>query len=239
MKILGLIPARGGSKGVPGKNIKILGTKPLIQYTLDAAQQSKLISRCIVSTDSQEIADYVKNIGGLVPFLRPDSLALDNSPTLPVIQHALNFYLEQGETYDAVCLLQATSPFRTPGFIDGAITRFIEMGCDALISVLPVPTEFNPHWTFETTEKGFLKIATGEEKIISRRQDLPPAFFRDGSVYITKTDVLLKEGSLYGQTLGYMQSEPMWHVNIDTLEDWKEAERIVEKYNERCAPYQE
>lgn len=235
MKILGLIPVRGGSKGVPGKNIKILGTKPLIQYTLDAAQQSKLISRCIVSTNSQEIADCVKKIGGHVPFLRPDSLALDNSPTLPVIQHALNFYLEQGETYDAVCLLQATSPFRTPGFIDEAITRFIEMECDALISVLPVPTEFNPHWTFETSGNGFLKIATGEEKIISRRQDLPPAFFRDGSVYITKTDVLLKEGSLYGQTLGYIQSEPMWHVNIDTLEDWKEAERMVEKYNERCA----
>lgn len=235
MKILGLIPVRGGSKGVPGKNIKILGTKPLIQYTLDAAQQSKLISRCIVSTDSQEIADCVKDIGGLVPFLRPDSLALDNSPTLPVIQHALNFYMEQGETYDAVCLLQATSPFRTPGFIDEAITRFIEMECDALISVLPVPTEFNPHWTFETSGNGFLRIATGEEKIISRRQDLPPAFFRDGSVYITKTDVLLKEGSLYGQTLGHIQSDPMWHVNIDTLEDWKEAERMVEKYIERCA----
>ncbi|HPH47140.1 MAG TPA: acylneuraminate cytidylyltransferase family protein [Chryseolinea sp.] len=235
MKILGLIPVRGGSKGVPGKNIKILGTKPLIQYTLDAAQQSKLISRCIVSTDSQEIADCVNHIGGQVPFLRPDSLALDNSPTLPVIQHALHFYMEQGETYDAVCLLQATSPFRTPGFIDEAITRFIEMKCDALISVLPVPTEFNPHWTFEKSGNGFLRIATGEEKIISRRQDLPPAFFRDGSVYITKTNVLLNEGSLYGQTLGYIQSESMWHVNIDTLEDWKEAERMVEKYNERCA----
>jgi CMP-N,N'-diacetyllegionaminic acid synthase len=227
---------RGGSKGVPGKNIKILGTKPLIQYTLDAAQQSKLISRCIVSTDSQEIADCVNHIGGHVPFLRPDSLALDNTPTLPVIQHALRFYMEQGETYDAVCLLQATSPFRIPGFIDEAITRFIAMECDALISVLPVPTEFNPHWTFEPAGHGFLKIATGEEKIISRRQDLPPAFFRDGSVYITKTNVLLKEGSLYGQTLGYIQSEPMWHVNIDTLEDWQEAERMVEKYNERCAP---
>ncbi len=235
MKILGLIPVRGGSKGVPGKNIKILGTKPLIQYTLDAAQESKLISRCIVSTDSQEIADCVNHIGGHVPFLRPDSLALDNSPTLPVIQHALHFYMEQGETYDAVCLLQATSPFRTPGFIDEAITRFIAMECDALISVLPVPTEFNPHWTFETARNGFLRIATGEEKIISRRQDLPPAFFRDGSVYVTKTDVLLKGNSLFGKNLGYIQSEPAWHVNIDTLDDWKEAERIVEKYNERCA----
>lgn len=235
MKILGIIPARGGSKGVPGKNIRILGTKPLIQYTLEAANQSKLITKCIVSTDSKEIAECVKKIGGKVPFIRPDSLAMDSSPTLPVIQHALNFCLEQGETYDAVCLLQATNPFRLSGFIDNAITRFVELDCDALVSVLPVPTEFNPHWTFETDSNGFLKIATGENQVISRRQDLPPAFCRDGSVYITKTDVILKGDSLYGQTLGYIQSEPTWHVNIDTLEDWKAAESMVLKYCEQCA----
>lgn len=235
MKILGFIPARGGSKGVPGKNIRVLGTKPLIQYTLEAAQQSKYLSHSIVSTDSELIAAGVRKLGGHVPFMRPASLALDNTPTLPVIQHALHFYLEQGESFDAVCLLQVTNPFRLPGFIDQAIECFMEKNCDALISVLPVPTEFNPHWTFETAPNGFLKIATGEEKIIARRQDLPPAYFRDGSLYITRTKVLMEQNSLYGTTLGYILNDPTWYVNIDTPDDWKEAERKVEKYTEQCA----
>lgn len=235
MRILGLIPARSGSKGVPGKNIRILGTKPLIQYTLEAAQNSKLISKTVVSTDSDLIADCVLALGGQVPFIRPAELALDNTPTLPVIQHALDFLLALGESYDAVCLLQVTNPFRLPGFIDQAITRFIETKCEAMISVLPVPAEFNPHWTFETSTDGFLKISTGEDKIISRRQDLPPAYFRDGSVYITRTKVLLEQHSIYGSTLGYIVNDPTWHVNIDTPEDWSEAERRVEKYQEQCA----
>lgn len=235
MKILGFIPARGGSKGVPGKNIKVLGSKPLIQYTIEAAQQSKLLSKIIVSTDSDAIADCVKTLGSPVPFIRPALLALDNTPTLPVIQHAINFYLEQGESYDAVCLLQVTNPFRRSGFIDQAIERFIETKCDAMISVLPVPVELNPHWTFESDSNGFLKIATGEKQIISRRQDLPPAYFRDGSLYITKTKVLMEQNSLYGHTLGYILNDPTWHVNIDNLEDWKEAERMVVKYTEQCA----
>lgn len=235
MKILGVIPARGGSKGVPGKNIKVLGGKPLIQYTLEVAKQSKLITKSIVSTDSEEIADCAQSLGAKVPFIRPASLALDKSPTLPVIQHALEFYLAKGESFDAVCLLQVTNPFRLPGFIDQAISRFIELQCDALISVLPVPHEFNPHWIFEPDAHGFIKIATGEEKIIPRRQDLPPAFFRDGSVYITRTDVLLNQNSLFGRTLGYIQSNPQWHVNIDTPEDWAKAEDMVLNYTRQCA----
>lgn len=236
MKILGIIPARGGSKGVPGKNIKMLGTKPLIQYTLDAARQSTLLTKIIVSTDSDAIADCVKALGDYIPFMRPASLALDHTPTLPVVQHALNFYLDKGEPYDAVCLLQVTNPFRVPGFIDRAISLFTEQDCDALVSVLPVPHEFNPHWVFEAGEQGFLKIATGEEKIIPRRQDLPPAYFRDGSVYITRTEVLLKEHSLYGNKLGYIQSDPQWHVNIDTPDDWAKAERNVLNYTTQCVP---
>ncbi|MCE7863988.1 MAG: acylneuraminate cytidylyltransferase family protein [Bacteroidetes bacterium CHB5] len=235
MKILGIIPARGGSKGVPNKNIKLLGDRPLIQYTIDAARQSKLLSKIIVSTDSESIAEYVKKSGDYIPFMRPGSLALDSTPTLPVIQHALQFYLKKKEKFDAVCLLQVTTPFRMPGFIDRAINRFMEQGCDALISVLPVPTEFNPHWIFEPGEQGLLKIATGDEKIIPRRQDLPPAFYRDGSVYITRTDVLLEQNSLYGCTLGYIENNPQWHVNIDTPDDWKEAERNVINYISQCA----
>jgi len=235
MKILGVIPARGGSKGVPGKNIKILGGKPLIQYTLEAAQQSKLITKIIVSTDSEEISMCARSLGIEVPFLRPALLAQDHSPTLPVVQHALNFFLEQGEYYDGVCLLQVTSPFRIPGFIDHAIERFIDLKCDGMISVLPVPTEYNPHWLFEPTQDGFLKIATGESTIISRRQDLPQAYFRDGSVYITRREIVMENQSLYGKNLGYVVNDPKWHVNIDTPEDWLEAETKVVKYKIECA----
>lgn len=235
MKILGIIPARGGSKGVPGKNIKVLGSKPLIQYTLEAAEQSKLLSKVIVSTDSEPIADCVKSLGGTIPFIRPASLAQDETPTLSVIQHALDFYLEQGESFDAVCLLQVTSPFRMPGFIDKALSKFIEADCDSIISVLPVPTEFNPHWIFEPDERGYLKIATGESNIISRRQDLPQAYFRDGSIYITKSEIIVNQQSLLGQKISFLANGPQWHVNIDTLHDWEVAERMVEKYMKQCA----
>ena len=238
MKILGIIPARGGSKGVPGKNIKLLGGKPLIQYTLESAQQSKLITKVIISTDSNEIALCTKKLGGEVPFLRPESLSLDTTPTLPVIEHALHFYSDQGIHFDAVCLLQVTNPFRVPGFIDRAIIQFMDKDCDAIISVLPVPSEFNPHWIFEPNANGFLQIATGEEKIISRRQDLPTAYFRDGAVYLTKTEVVLQHHSLYGHTLRYLENDPQWHVNIDTFEDWKAAEDKVGKYIERCVELQ-
>jgi len=235
MRVLALIPARGGSKGIPGKNIKLLGGNSLLFYTAKAALTAKRLTRVSISTDDEQIANEATKVGIEVPFMRPASLAADNTPTLPVIQHALNFYLQRGEPYDAVCLLQVTNPFRLPGFIDYAIERFMEKKCDSLISVLPVPEEYNPHWTFEKMEGGFLKIATGEEKIISRRQDLPRAFFRDGSVYITRTQVLLEQQSLYGSTIGYIVNDRAWHVNIDTPEDWTKAAHMVDKYKERCA----
>jgi CMP-N,N'-diacetyllegionaminic acid synthase len=229
MKVLGLIPARAGSKGVPGKNIKLLGNKPLIQYTIEAAQKSALLSEIIVSTDSDLIASIVSPMGVEVPFMRPAELAQDTTPTLPVIQHALKFLETMGVKYDAVCLLQVTSPFRPIRFIDNAIRKFMATDADSLVSVLRVPPEYNPHWVFEPDNDGMLKIATGEKTIIPRRQELPPAYFRDGSVYITKSSVIMNENSLYGTTISFMESDPEFHVNIDTPEDWRKAERILEK----------
>lgn len=235
MKILGLIPARGGSKGLPGKNIKVLGGKPLIQYTLDSASQSSLLDNVIVSTDSEEIAQCVRGLGGNVPFLRPPELALDDTPTLQVVKHALQYSLDKGEKYEAVCLLQVTTPFRRPGFIDEAVKRFIESDADAIVSVLPVPHEYNPHWVFEVGQDGYLRIATGEEKIIPRRQALPPAYYRDGSIYITRSEVLLEGNSLLGDRLAYIVADPDWHVNIDTANDWRAAEALVQNYVQLCA----
>ena len=226
MKILGLIPARGGSKGIPGKNIKYLGGKPLLSYTFEAAAKSQLLSKIILSSESEEIIQVAKSIGLEVPFVRPLELAQDNTPSIKVIIHALNFYLAQGEEFDAVCLLQPTSPLRQDKLIDLAIKKFIHGGNDSLVTVKKVPDEFNPHWIFEERQ-GHLFIATGEKKIISRRQDLPNAFFRDGAVYITKSEIILKDQSLYGERIGYLDTTGFPYINIDTPADWYEAEKLI------------
>lgn len=222
MRILGIIPARGGSKGVPGKNIKLLGELPLLAYTAQSALASKYLSKVILSTDCPSIASVAQQYGIEVPFLRPEFLATDTASSIAVVEHAVSYLENQSEFFDAVCLLQPTTPFRPKGFIDVALQKFVKEEADALVSVLPVPHEFNPHWVFEPNEKGFLQIATGEAKIITRRQDLSLAFFRDGAIYITKTSVI-KEGSFYGNKLSYLENHPDFYVNIDTLEDWEKA----------------
>ena len=229
MKILAVIPARGGSKGVPKKNTKLLAGKPLLQYTTEVALQSKFISKVVLSSDDVEIMSIAKDLGVNVPFKRPSKLAEDTSPTLPVIQHALEFFEQKGEFFDAVCLLQVTSPFRTVEFLDCALEKFIMEKNDSLVSVLEVPHEYNPHWVFEINENQQLHIATGEKEIISRRQDLPKSYHRDGSIYITKTEVIKEKNSLYGETIGFIESSKDSYVNIDTMEDWIQAEGLVSK----------
>jgi len=229
MRILALIPARGGSKGVPGKNIKSLDGKPLLAYTSEVALQSNYFSEVILSSDDEQIIEAGKKLGITVPFVRPATLAEDNTATIDVIIHALKWYESQNVFFDAVCLLQVTSPFRSVTFLNTAIEKFIKSNCDSLVSVLTVPHEYNPHWTFEVNIEGNLKIATGENQIISRRQELPVAYHRDGSIYITKTKVLLQDKSLYGKTIAFIESEPESYVNIDTLQDWEKAEEIIKR----------
>lgn len=222
MRILAIIPARGGSKGVPGKNIKILGDMPLIAYSINQTNESQLITKTIVSTDDASIIKIAKEYHAEVPFVRPSELASDAASSISVVQHAIAFFEDKNEFFDAVCLLQPTSPFREKGFIDKAITTFKNTSCDALVSVLKVPHEYNPHWVFEVNESNCLQIATGEKEIIKRRQDLPNAFFRDGSIYLTKVETI-KKGSFYGEKLTYIESNPNLYINIDTQEDWEKA----------------
>ena len=231
MRILGLIPARGGSKGVPNKNVKLLAGKPLLQYTSDIALKSNLLSKVILSSDSDSIIKTALSLGIEVPFKRPENLAEDKSPTLPVILHALDYLEKQGSFFDAVCLLQVTSHFREVAFLNEAIETFTKSKSDSLISVLEVPHEYNPHWTFESKDKNHLLIATGEKEIISRRQDLPKAYHRDGSIYITKVSVLKEQNSLFGQSISYIESPKEFYVNIDTMKDWEKAELMVKKYD--------
>lgn len=224
MRLLAIIPARGGSKGVPGKNSKLLNGKPLISYTCEVAKQSKRFAKIIVSSDDANVVSIAESCGIEAPFIRPENLALDSTPTIDVVIHAVEFLAAKGEHFDAVCLLQPTNPFRSAAFLNKCIDAFSSRDYDSLVSVRKVPHEFNPHWTFEPDQNGLLKIATGESEIISRRQELPEAFHRDGSVYIVRTSVLLKHRSLYGTSIGYCESTGEPAINIDTPEDWKRAE---------------
>lgn len=223
MRTLGLILARGGSKGIPGKNVRLLGGRPLLAWTAEAALASRRLSRVVLSTDDEQIAEIGRRYGLDVPFLRPAELARDDTPTLPVVRHALET-LE--DAFDAVCLLQPTSPFRRAEDIDGCIGMLEERGLDAVVSVLPVPAEHNPHWVY-FEDDGLLRLATGEEQPIPRRQELPPAFHRDGSVYVTRREIVVG-GSLYGRRLGgYVMPDAGRSVNLDTPADWERAEGLL------------
>jgi N-acylneuraminate cytidylyltransferase len=226
MKILGIIPARGGSKGIPGKNIKLLAGKPLLAYTAEQAKAAKSLDRVILSSDDEKIIEVARELGIEVPFVRSASLARDATSSLEVIQHAVNYLKGKGEEYDAVCLLQPTTPSRSPGLIDQAIEKFRTGNYDSVISVREVPQDFNPHWSFEE-KNGSLELATGEKEIIKRRQDLPKAYHRDGAIYITKTSVLLEQNSLYGNEIGFINTTGNPYVNIDTPADWESAHRLI------------
>lgn len=229
MRILGLIPARGGSKGIPRKNIKLLNGKPLLYYTITAAKDSSEIFKLILSSDDDEIIQIAKKYNLEVPFKRPSKFAKDSTASIDVVIHALNYYENLNEKFDAVCLLQPTSPFKSGQFIDDAIRKFITNDADSLISVQKVPDKYNPHWTFLSDKSEILKIATGDDQIIARRQDLPETYHRDGIIYITKTEVIQNKKSLYGDKITFIISPPEFYTNIDTIEDWKLAEQKAKK----------
>ncbi|MGH9802132.1 MAG: cytidylyltransferase domain-containing protein [Blastocatellia bacterium] len=228
MKVLGLIPARGGSKGMPRKNIRLLAGKPLLAYTAESALASKLLTRIILSTDDEEIAEVGRNCGVEVPFLRPAELAEDATPTLPVVQHAVRFLESQGERFDAVCLLQPTNPLRRTSDIDGCIELLESAEADAVFTMLAVPAEHNPHWVYFKNADGSLWLSTGEATPIPRRQSLPTAFHREGSVYVTRRDVVMLNNSLYGPRVIGFEIERQRSVNIDSASDWARAEAMLQ-----------
>lgn len=227
MRILGLVPARGGSKGVPRKNIRPLGGKPLLHWTLDTARKAGGLDRLIVSTEDEEIAAVALAGGAEVPFLRPAALANDTAKSIDVVTDLLQTLAAQGDSYDAVCLLQPTTPFRSEALLLAALRRFRKGDLDGLVTASRVPAHYHPNWAFIDEGDALLTPAQGPGSVIPRRQDLPPAFIRDGAVYITATDVLLA-GSFFGNRLGYVENTDARQVNIDTLEDWQQAEVLLD-----------
>lgn len=230
MRVLGLIPARGGSKGVRRKNIKLLCGKPLLYYTAKAALASRKLARVVLSTEDEEIARVGRECGLEVPFFRPVELAQDDTPTLPVAQHAVRWMEENNERFDALCLLQPTNPMRRDADIDTCIDLLERTNADAVATVLPVPAEYNPHWVYFQDGDGFLRLSTGEAEPIPRRQELPAAYHREGSVYVVRRDVLMVGGSFYGARFAGYEISSERSVNIDSPEDWERAERLLLSY---------
>jgi CMP-N-acetylneuraminic acid synthetase len=222
--VLGIVPARGGSKGIARKNIRQLDGKPLLAYTAEAALRCERLTTVMLSTDDPEIAQLGKDLGIDVPFLRPADLALDSTPMIEVILHALGWAQSAGKHYDAICLLQPTSPLRTAATIDRCVSRLWEEDVDTVLSVRPVPSEYNPHWVYFETGDGCLRPAVGDLEPISSRQQLPMAYHRDGSVFAARTETVLVRSSLYGLKIIGVVSPAAEACDLDTEEQWRALE---------------
>ena len=235
-KILGIIPARGGSKGIPGKNIRKLAGHPLLEYTVNAAKASKIIDRLILSTDSEEIADVGRILGIEVPFIRPGELAKDDTPMVPVLEHAVASLEQLGWSPDIVVLLQPTAPLRKGQHIIDAVTMLRTSKCDSVASVVEVPRHYSPDYVMRI-EDGKLVNFLAEGYNFTRRQEARPAYSRDGTVYVVRRDVIVNTHSLYGKDCRPLIIPNNESINIDTIEDWESAEKLLldMRKNENCS----
>lgn len=227
--VLGIIPARGGSKGIPGKNIRLIGGRPLLEYTVRSAQASGIIDRLILTTDSPEIAAVGESLGVEAPFLRPAELAGDQTPTLPVVEHAVAFLEERGWTPEIVLLLQPTAPLRKPQHILRAVDLLRTLEVDSVVSVVEVPRHFAPQYVMKI-EDGRLHPYLPEGGSITRRQDARPAYYRDGTIYAVWRDVLMNSHSLYGERCHPLLLAADETVTLDAPEDWEAAERRLASF---------
>lgn len=223
MRSLVIIPARGGSKGIPRKNIKPFDGKPLIYYTIDCARAICVDEDICVSTDDDEIIQVVENYGLKVPFKRPEELATDTAGTYEVLLHALDFYEKKGVYYDVVVLLQNTSPFRCPQQVKEALSLYRE-DIDMVVSVKECAA--NPYYcVFEENKEGFLHICKGDGNIF-RRQDAPKVYEYNGAIYVMNAKVLKTTHMHKMQKRIKYVMDDLSSFDLDTMWDWKMAEMI-------------
>jgi N-acylneuraminate cytidylyltransferase len=229
MRILGVIPARGGSKGVPRKNLQTVGGIPLVVRAVQSAAQSTRLTRTVVSTDDDEIAQIAAEAGGDVPFRRPDDLAADTAQAIPNIQHALRTVeeLEASEPYDAVMMLQPTTPFRTAADIDAAVELLETTGSDSVISVVDVGGHHPARMHY--VDDGLLgNHPLSEAYENQNRQELRPMYIRNGAIYLTRREVLLG-GSFRGAECRAFEMPSERSVNIDGPLDFAFATWLAEQ----------
>jgi CMP-N,N'-diacetyllegionaminic acid synthase len=224
--VLAVIPARGGSKSVPRKNLAPVAGQPLIAWTIGAALGCEHVSRTVVSTDDSEIAAVAREYGAEVPFLRPAELSQDDTPGIAPIQHAAAWLHEQeGYRPKWVVCLQPTSPLRTVADIRAALELAWNRGADSVVSVSPV--EHHPYWMKQIDAAGRLSNWTGPDCPVTRRQDLPPLHALNGAIYLVRREVLMDKGTFYTeQTLAYIMP-PERSLDVDTLWDLKLADLVL------------
>lgn len=232
-KVLAIIPARGGSKSFPRKNIKPLHGVPLIAYSIAAGLQAKSVTRVIVSTDDTEIARVARERGADVPCLRPASLAQDETPDLQVFQHTLT-WLKEHEKYvpDVIVQLRPTSPFRPPGLVDQAVSILLDdKRADCVRAV--VPSGQNPYKMWRLAEDGYisplLKVPGVAEPYNMPRQKLPSTYWQSGHVDVVRYKTIMAKGSMSGDCILPVILDPRYAIDIDTPRDWAHAEWIIEQ----------
>lgn len=224
--VLGIITARGGSKGLPGKNILDLAGQPLIAYSIRAAQKASLMDRVVVSTDDLEIAEVAKTWGAKVPCMRPAEMAEDDTLVYPALSHMVH-YLENQEGYipDYVMLLQPTSPLRTSEDIDRAITIAIERDADGVVSLWQPKS--HPYWAKEIDHNGAIRDFAHKGKDYERRQGLPDIYSVNGAIYMVKRNILIEQETFYTpETYAYIMP-PERSLDIDSAWDFHLTELVV------------
>ena len=221
MKLLALIPARGGSKGICRKNIKPLAGKPLLGWTIDTARQAGSVDRIVVSTEDDEIAAIARDLGAEVPFMRPGALSFDSTPGIEPVIHAL----EQLPEFEWVLLLQPTSPLRSVEDIEGIVRLCLDRDAPSAVSVTAVNK--HPYWMYQCDEKDRLSPMIPEQPAVTRRQDLPPAYALNGALYLARRDWLLEHQRFVAlDTLAYVMPKER-SPDLDTLPDWDWAEYLI------------
>ena len=233
-KVLGVITARAGSKGIPGKNIKPLGGKPLIGYSVEVGKRCTTLTDLIVSTDGEEIAAVAKGFGAEVPFLRPLELASDTATHVSVMEHALLFMENlRGYTYDYAVILQPTSPFRIPEDIDATVLKLIESGADSAVTLVEVTNDQHPIKAKQLDAEGKVLPYCIPEVEGTRRQDLPKAYRRSGAAYAMRRDLLVSDKRLYGDHIvGHVVPRER-SIDIDEPLDWIIAEHMLGTLKEK------
>lgn len=227
MKIIAIIPARGGSKRIPRKNIKLLCGKPLISYAIAAAKESKYINRIIVSTEDQEIAKIAKRCKAEVPFIRPVELAQDDSTSLTVLQHAVK-YLETNEGYipDLIILIQSTSPFVLTSDIDRAVEKIVETKSNSCVSICEISER--PEWMFTLDEVDKIKPFLKKKNNVIIRKKLEKLFRLNGAVYVVKRDTLMKNDNIIDvKSCAGVIMPPERSIDIDKPVDFLISEVIM------------
>lgn len=226
--VLAVIPARGGSKGIPNKNLAPLCGRPLLAYTADAVRHSRRIRRAVVSTESAAIANEARRLGLDVPFMRPAALAADDTPMLPVLQHALAEVRRGGWAPDAVVLLQPTSPLRRAEHVDAAIELLDASGADSVVSVIEVPHQFNPVSVL-SLDGDRLRPFLEQETPAARRQDKPRVLARNGPAVLVVRAHTIDSGSLYGDDCRPLMMRPEESLDIDSAWDLTVAEYALSR----------